>query len=156
MRSTAAQWEQVRKTKTEIGDTLVALRIRGEMALAAGRYDEAVADFRGANASVCDFCYLPEIGRAFDLASKPDSAIAAFTSYLAIRSPRRSSVDGPALAGVHKRLGELYEAKGNRADALSHYNTFLTLWKDADPELQPKVQEVRQRVSRLSKSSEKP
>lgn len=156
MRTTAAQWEQVRKTKTETGDTLVALRIKGEMALAAGRYDEAIADFRGANASMCDFCYLPEIGRAFDMAGKPDSAIAAFTSYLGIRSPRRSFTDGLALAGIHKRLGELYEAKGNRADALSHYNTFLSLWKDADPELQPKVLEVRQRVGRLSKSSEKP
>jgi hypothetical protein len=40
---------------------------------------------------------------------------------------------------LHKRLGELYEAKGQRDKALQHYRSFLALWKDADPELQPKV-----------------
>ena len=81
-----------------------------------------------------------------------DSAIVYYEKFGAYKDPNLSE-DSQFLPGSYKRLGELYEAKGNRRDALSHYNTFLTLWKDADPELQPKVQEVRQRVSRLSKSS---
>jgi hypothetical protein len=55
-------------------------------------------------------------------------------------------------AGVHKRLGELYEAKGDREKALSHYLAFIALWKDADPVLQPKVAEVKARVARMKDS----
>ncbi len=33
--------------------------------------------------------------------------------------------------------------------ALSHYVQFVELWKDADPELQPKVAQVRQRIAHL-------
>ena len=151
-----AQWQQVRKSRSQFGDSSAAFEMRGDLALAAGRYEQAIADYRAASASGCETCALPMIGRAFDLSGKPDSAIASFTRYLGTADPNRAYADGMALAGTHKRLGELYEAKGNRADALSHYNTFLALWKNADPELQPKVQEVRQRVARLSKSSEKP
>ncbi|HXY69493.1 MAG TPA: hypothetical protein VEH62_08590, partial [Gemmatimonadales bacterium] len=53
------------------------------------------------------------------------------------------------LAPVYRRLGELYEAKGDRARALDYYGRFVDLWKNADPELQPAVREVRQRLSRL-------
>jgi hypothetical protein len=40
------------------------------------------------------------------------------------------------------------------SSALKHYSIFVSLWKNADPELQPKVAEVRQHVARLSKLSE--
>ena len=30
-----------------------------------------------------------------------------------------------------------------------HYSAFVELWQDADPELQPLVDEVRQRIARL-------
>jgi hypothetical protein len=58
--------------------------------------------------------------------------------------------DAVVLAGIHKRLGELYEAKGENQKAASHYLAFIELWKNADPALQPKVAEVRQRLARLS------
>jgi tetratricopeptide (TPR) repeat protein len=53
------------------------------------------------------------------------------------------------LAGMYKRLGELYEAKGDREKAVGHYLKFVELWKNADPELQPKVAAVKQRLARL-------
>jgi len=40
----------------------------------------------------------------------------------------------------------LYDAKGNVAKATDHYQKFVDLWRDADPELQPKVREVRARL----------
>jgi hypothetical protein len=52
------------------------------------------------------------------------------------------------LAPIQKRLGELYEAKGDTARAVPHYVAFLNLWKNADPELQPAVAEVRRRLGR--------
>ena len=46
-------------------------------------------------------------------------------------------------------LGELYEAKGERQKALSHYSRFVELWKNADAEFQPRVAEVKRRIARL-------
>jgi DNA-binding SARP family transcriptional activator len=56
------------------------------------------------------------------------------------------------LAPAHKRLGELYEAKGDTKRAAAHYASFVELWKNADPDLQPKVTEVRARLERLRRS----
>src|SRR5437868_2931643 len=79
------------------------------------------------------------------------TAIATDERYLA--TPRLLGpcplLDAPLLAGIHKRLGELYEARGDRQKAISHYVQFVALWKDADPELQPKVAQVKQRLAHL-------
>jgi hypothetical protein len=56
-----------------------------------------------------------------------------------------------AFPSVRQRLGELYEAKGNVEKALEHYTAFVELWKDADPELQPRVRDVRGRIERLQR-----
>jgi hypothetical protein len=48
-------------------------------------------------------------------------------------------------------LGEMYEAKGNVDKALTHYQAFVELWKAADPELQPRVRDVRGRIERLQR-----
>ncbi|HWP36045.1 MAG TPA: tetratricopeptide repeat protein, partial [Gemmatimonadales bacterium] len=53
------------------------------------------------------------------------------------------------LPNAYRRLGELYEAKGDREKALRYYGDFVDLWKDADPELQPVVREVKERMARL-------
>ena len=65
-------------------------------------------------------------------------------------SASRLWVDGWTLAPSLKRLGELYEAKGNRKKAADYYGRLVDLWKDADPELQPGVREVRARLGRLA------
>jgi len=36
-----------------------------------------------------------------------------------------------------------------------YYAKFVELWKDADPDLQPRVTEVRKRLARLSESETK-
>jgi len=55
------------------------------------------------------------------------------------------------LPAAHKRIGELYEARGDREKALTHYLKFVDLWKNADPELQLRVAEVRARITRLNR-----
>ena len=106
---------------------------------------------RAADVWGCRVCNLPLIGQSYDLLGNADSAIAVFTRYLDTPSGDRGFVDGMFVPGIHKRLGELYEAKGERQQALSHYTKFADLWKNADPELQPKVTEVRAKIARLSK-----
>jgi eukaryotic-like serine/threonine-protein kinase len=120
---------------------------RGEIALARGRHDEALVAFRAADRGACTSCALPMIAMTFDAKGQQDSAIAYFRRYVDDRNPWRE--DGDFFAGSHKRLGELYEARGERQKALGHYLKFVELWKNADPELQPRVAEVRQRIARL-------
>lgn len=54
------------------------------------------------------------------------------------------------LAGIQRRLGALYEEKGDSAKAVEHYRAFVELWKNADPALQPLVSEARERIAKLA------
>jgi hypothetical protein len=54
-------------------------------------------------------------------------------------------------AWIHERLGRLYEST-NRDRAAAHLAAFIDLWKDADPELQPRVATAREKLARLRAS----
>jgi len=124
----------------------------GELASAEGRLDDAVAAYRalGTEFPECGICGQRELGELYDKLGLPDSARAAYER--AVDTPNLFRVFGDAfgLAPSYKRLGELYEAKGDRKKAADYYGKFVDLWKDADPELQPGVTEIRQRLARLA------
>jgi len=127
----------------------------GEIALAEKRPLDAVREFWKSDslpdgpAGSCDWCIDASIGRAYDAANQPDSAIAHFEHFIAGLSPGRVGADASSLAGLRRRLGELYEAKGDTQRAATNYLAFIELWKNADAALQPQVQEARKRLSRL-------
>ncbi len=128
-----------------------------ELALAERRPLDAAAEFRLGDqrpdgpADACTPCLPARLGRAYDQANMPDSAIAMYERYITTPNFLKlfTFLDPSFLAGTHKRLGELYGAKGDRDRAVSHYLQFVTLWKGADPELQPKVAQVKQRLAPL-------
>jgi tRNA A-37 threonylcarbamoyl transferase component Bud32/tetratricopeptide (TPR) repeat protein len=130
----------------------------GNMLMADGRPDEAIRVFRrmdnGADGLPinCSFCMPLVLGRAYDQLNQADSTIANLERYLANTQNGRINVDNWALGPVHKRLGELYEAKGDTKRAAEHYVTFVELWNRADPELQPKVTEARTRLERIRRT----
>jgi tetratricopeptide (TPR) repeat protein len=125
-------------------------RVEGVIALAEGRADQAIAEYRAYYAEVgCNVCSLYELGRAYDAAGEPDSALAVYERATSIPDLSRIFSDVIWLAPTYKRLGELHEQVGNRERALDYYNRFVELWEDADPELQPVVRDVRERVARL-------
>ena len=88
------------------------------------------------------------IAQMHDLAGDADSAIVHFERYLE-RRDGLGWIDAQYRAGTHKRLGELYDAKGNTEKAIEHFAAFVEMWKDAEPELQPKVREVQAKLERL-------
>ena len=88
------------------------------------------------------------IGQAHDLAGHSDSAIVWFEKFVTTASAP-PDMDGAFLAGTHKRLGELYDAKGDKAKAIAHFEKFVDMWKNAEPELQPKVREAQEKLKRL-------
>lgn len=49
-----------------------------------------------------------------------------------------------------RRLGEMAESSGDRAGALDYYGRFAELWRGADPDLQPQVTAVRERMAVLT------
>jgi len=125
----------------------------GYIARAEGRNADAIAAFRalydeGGN---CNICGLYELAGVYDTMGQPDSAIALYERAVSVPATMgRLLGDGPTLAPSLKRLGELYEAKGDRKKAAEYYGRFVELWKDADPELQAGVKEVRGRLARLA------
>jgi hypothetical protein len=89
------------------------------------------------------------LGVAYDKANNAYSTIANLEGYLVTTSDARINADTWMLAPAQKRLGELYEARGDMKRAAEHYRTFVELWKRADPELQPKVADVAARLERV-------
>jgi len=43
---------------------------------------------------------------------------------------------------------------GNMPKAIEHYRAFIELWKNADPELQPRVADAKRRLARLTQPEE--
>ena len=130
----------------------------GMILLAEKKAPEAAAEFRRGDSlpdgpSPQSLLSLPRsLGQAFDAANQPDSAIAQYEKYIGTPEPSRSAedLDPLSLPAIHERLGQLYDAKGNAAKAVEHYRAFIELWKNADPELQPRVADARRRLARLA------
>jgi eukaryotic-like serine/threonine-protein kinase len=105
---------------------------------------------QAASGSWCRICGLVGLGRAYERAGEPDSAIAAYERYVTTPDFVRSGLDAIELGAVYQRLGELYEARGNRAKAAQYYTRLVQLWKDCDPELRPEVARAQRRLKALA------
>jgi tetratricopeptide (TPR) repeat protein len=135
-------------------------RLRGMIALAEGKADSAVTYFRRGDAEadglptyVCTVCTPLFIGMAFDRGGHADSARTYLTQYVEMAGTFRSYADRYWLPPALFRLGELYADAGDAKRATEYYGRFVDLWKNADPELQPRVAEARGRIDRLNRAS---
>ncbi len=152
--------------RTEMTDTSIVRadqpqmhNVLGDILVAEHKPKDAIAEFRkgdvgndGAPANECAACLPLVLGHAFDAAAMPDSAIAMYEAYLATPFWRKDALplNPVSVPLIHERLGQLYEQVGQQARAAAHYLAFISLWKNADPELQPRVQDARARLARLS------
>jgi len=156
----------IARYRTEMTDTSILReqeselhRTLGEIALAERKPLDAITEFRrgdvgydGAPANECGACLAFDLARAYDVAEKPDSAIAYFEKYLATPYWLKADpdMDPIRLPAIRERLGQLYESMGNTQKAADEYRAFIELWKNADPELQPRVADARQRLAKLT------
>ena len=124
--------------------------MRGDVALAAGRPAEALEHYRRGDILGCVPCNLPRFARAWEALGQTDSAIATYERYISTPSTGRVYADAFELANAYVRLGELYEQRGDRDNAVRYYNELIELWREADPELRRQVQDVRDRIARLA------
>jgi tetratricopeptide (TPR) repeat protein len=120
------------------------------LALAERRYDDAVeAARRGYAEGGCNICWLYELARGYDLSGQTDSALAVYERAVTLPDGLALFSDFYSLGDKYRRLGELYEERGERDKAVDYYNRLVELWAGADAEFQPVVQDVRQRIARL-------
>ncbi len=125
---------------------------RGYIALAEGQPIEALLEFRAFSELVptCRICVLVEVGMAYDAAGMADSAVLVYEQYLELDDLNRSQQDNVNLFQVLRRLGELHDQQGNTERAIDYYNRFVELWENAEPALQPQVEEIRSRLAELT------
>ncbi len=129
-------------------------RIRAAAALSEGRFEVALNELRSAlegpdPSRPCYGCRMSAIARAFEGAGHPDSAIVWLERYVSTPASRRIWFDAIELGPNYESLSRLYDVSGDREKAARYAAKFVDLWKDADPELQPRVQAARRRLERL-------
>lgn len=125
--------------------------VRGEIALAEGRFEEAASHFHALReeAPGCDLCGLGELGRVFMQAGIRDSAVVYFERFLEQSPSGRWGWDAFDLAETLTDLGRLYDEQGDLENAARHYAGLVELWSDADPELQPRVRAAQERLQAI-------
>ncbi len=137
-------------------DYVSLARARGMIAMADGKIDSAVANLRrgdseadGLPTGKCRSCTPLFLGMAFDRGGEPDSARLYLTSYVTMRDGAHINIDPVYLGPTLLRLGQLYAQAGDTTRAISYYGRFIELWKNADPDLQPRVADARKAMAEL-------
>ena len=156
VRRHAAEFERQRADAHSVEADAQRQWVRGMVALANGKPREAATALGAAAQARCSVCTVagmqvqraaePLLAYAQDLSGDVRSAEQSYDRYLA-RADDGSDAD--FVAGAYKRLGELAAARGDSRKAITNFSRFVELWKDADPELQPQVRDVRARLARL-------
>jgi len=122
-----------------------------QIAFAEGRFQDAIRGYRTwYDEDSCAVCGLFLLGRAYEKAGQPDSALAVYERAVTTPGYLRAFEEDATLGPTYRRLAELYEERGQLDKARDYYGRFVDLWKDADPDLQPIVRDVKQRLARLS------
>ena len=129
---------------------MVADGLEGTLLLNDKRFGDAAERFGRARTVLGGVIWLPEMAMALDQAGMTDSALAVYERYLSSTWLYRLRADAIWLGPVLRRVGEMYEAKGDRARAVESYQRFVSLWREADPVLQPQVTDVKRRLADLT------
>ena len=144
-----------REYEAEIGpdlrgdDEMARHTVQGAIAFAEGQYGEAVDEYRRSDVGECVTCTLYPLARAYEASGQPDSARSVYEQLLSRPDPVRLFADQGAGALTLERLGQLYDERGDWEKAAEYYARFVELWKDADPELQPRVEAAQQRLDEI-------
>src|SRR5256885_5204006 len=122
-----------------------------QIAFAEGRIQDAIRGYRTwYDEDGCSVCGLFLLARAYERAGERDSALAVYERAVTTTGYTRAFEEEATLGPTYRRLGELYEERGQLDKARDYYGRFLNLWKDPAPELPPIVRDVKQRLVKLS------
>ena len=128
----------------------LAASLRARAALAAGRQSAALAALESARWERAAALSVVEAADRYlraDLLRELGREEEAIGWYRAIAE--RASYELVYLAPAQYRLAQIYDHRGERAEAAMRYRRFLELWQDPDPELSPVVADAKQRLATL-------
>jgi tetratricopeptide (TPR) repeat protein len=119
---------------------------------AEGRWkDAALAATRAVNQTHCNPCGRHFVAQAWDRAGVPDSALKYYELAATLPNTDDQGVeDAIWQPSTLRRLGEIYESRGDRQKALQYYGQFVALWKNADTDLQPQVKQAKEAMAKLA------
>jgi tetratricopeptide (TPR) repeat protein/TolB-like protein len=143
-RSMLAQLRALRPDSTLSAGTMARKREgEAEIARAERRWQDALVAFKATE-------FLPDgprrvdigydLGIVYEGASQPDSAVALYEQTLSGPNSRPFDMIVP---NTHERLCRLHSDARRLDKAVLHCGKFVELWKDADAELQPRVEAAR-------------
>jgi eukaryotic-like serine/threonine-protein kinase len=124
--------------------------LEGIIASAEGRHADALAAFRRSDVGGGRRRKLLLLAMVYDDLGEADSARVHYERFVTGTSLDFSLwTDARFLARAHRRLGELYQERGELAKAHGQYAALVRLWRNADPELQPAIRDVRAQMAVL-------
>lgn len=122
----------------------------GVLALAEGRPGDAIAAFRRFDdGNACGTCATAWLARAYDRAGNLDSARVLYQQ-LAEAPSEGLWFDAGHLGYAYLRLGQLYQERGERQKAADYYGRFVSLWGNADPDMQSWVRQARAALAAIA------
>jgi tetratricopeptide (TPR) repeat protein len=89
-------------------------------------------------------------GVSFEQLGQPDSAVAYLERVIEPAAIASIAFARLQLPIIELRLARLEEGRGNVDAAVRHYQNFLEVWADPDPELIDQVEAARQALARLA------
>jgi tetratricopeptide (TPR) repeat protein len=128
----------------------LARSIRAHVAQAVGRTEEALAHLDAARWETAASVFVAEAydryfrGELLARLGRDDEALGWFHSIA-----ERASYELVYLGPAYLRQAEIYDRRGDHREALRHYQQFIDLWRDADPELQGMVEQAKKRIAEL-------
>jgi hypothetical protein len=148
----------VRDTALRRWDTPGREHAEAYVALSERRWKDAADLLRKADrrpdgpVNDCAECLPMDLISLFATANMPDSALAVYASYrqTPLGSRPRHGPDLNTGAARTEALAKMFDAKGDTANAVAQYRDFIAFWKNADPELQPRVAAARERLAQLT------
>jgi tetratricopeptide (TPR) repeat protein len=139
------------KVESEHPLSLPALEwVGGNIAIEQDRYHEAIERFEEAVSTTKQwFWYYPllesylEVGRIEEAVKLAERLSRWYDG---------SRAASPLGVKIHYLAGKVYQAAGQTDKAIEQFETFLMIWKDADP-IFPEIDDAKQRLEFLKKSS---
>jgi tetratricopeptide (TPR) repeat protein len=125
---------------------------KGNLALNRDRPDSAIAHFEiAAGLNPDNFHIRYRLAESYLKSGRVDDAITVLEHLLRHYDETRLNVPTLAVRGYYL-LGTAYQQARRNNEAIAQHQTFLEIWKDADPELD-EVSDAKNRLEALKKSS---
>jgi len=132
--------------RSTISDEVSFNILKGEIALANQRAQEAVDILELTYRLKQDSNILESLAKAYLVLSKPEEAIKRYQQIISLKELGEENQECWILA--HYELGKIYEQLNDLPKAQKYYEHFLNIWKEADPDI-PMVVEARQRLAAI-------